>query len=153
MTQRTLEELCSQVGPWTEVRLLRDAAGAHKGAAFCDFADAHSALYAIAVLDGISLGGRALRANPAGKAPPPPLLLTLKHIASGARPPLAWPPAAARERAKGVDPTHRARRSRSASPRRRERPPAAYGRGAHGDERDEYERESEARRISLASSI
>lgn len=72
VTQRLLAELCTQMGPLDSsvgnpVRLLKDQrTGLPKGAAFCDFAHAASAQYAIAVLHDFCLAGQRLRVNPAG---------------------------------------------------------------------------------------
>ena len=64
-TDATLTELLTQFGPLQGggVRLLKDASGRCKGAAFADYVDMQSARYAINVLNGFSLSGRTLRAN------------------------------------------------------------------------------------------
>mmetsp|Transcript_37095 Transcript_37095/g.61411 ORF Transcript_37095/g.61411 Transcript_37095/m.61411 type:complete len:305 (-) Transcript_37095:317-1231(-) len=66
LTTELLTELLIQMGPVIQVRMLKDATGASKGAAFCDFADPRSAQYAIAALDTLPLVGRKLRVNRAG---------------------------------------------------------------------------------------
>ena len=72
VTQGLLAELCMQMGPLdtsagNPVRLLKDQrTGLPKGMAFCDFAHAESAQYAIAVLHDFCLAGQRLRVNPAG---------------------------------------------------------------------------------------
>ena len=65
ITQATFAELVQQFGPLmgSGVRVLKDAAGKPKGTAFADYIDMSSASYAIAVLNGLNLGGRSLRAN------------------------------------------------------------------------------------------
>ena len=76
VTQKLLAELCAQMGPvdsavGNAVRLLKDQrTGLSKGAGFCDFADADSAKYAIAVLNDFSFAGQRLRVNPAGGGGP-----------------------------------------------------------------------------------
>ena len=75
VTQVLLAELCTQMGPLdaslgNPVRLLKDQrTGLPKGVAFCDFARAESAQYAVAVLHDFCLAGQRLRVNPAGGAP------------------------------------------------------------------------------------
>ena len=75
VTQPLLTELCVQFGPLdgsgNAVRLLKDNRGQPKGVAFVDYAEAASALYATAVLNGLCLAGQAIRVNPAGSGAPP----------------------------------------------------------------------------------
>jgi len=72
MTQALLKELCVQFGPLdaslsSAVRLLKDPqTGLSRGIGFCDYADAASARYAMALLHDLSVGGQRLRVNPAG---------------------------------------------------------------------------------------
>ena len=78
ITLALLTELLAQFGPVQDVRMLKTPQGDFKGAAFCDYTSAASARYAVAALDGVALGGRRLRVNPAkrgapGAAAPPPL--------------------------------------------------------------------------------
>ena len=67
VTQALLAELCAQMGPLdmsvgNPVRLLKDQrTGLPKGVAFCDFARAESAQYAIAVLHDLCLAGQRRR--------------------------------------------------------------------------------------------
>ena len=76
VTQALLAELCAQMGPLdmsvgSPVRLLKDQrTGLPKGVAFCDFASAESAQYAIAVLHDLCLAGQRLRVNPSGGGAP-----------------------------------------------------------------------------------
>ena len=76
VTQALLAELCAQMGPLdlsvgNPVRLLKDQrTGLPKGVAFCDFARAESAQYAIAVLHDLCLAGQRLRVNPSGGGAP-----------------------------------------------------------------------------------
>jgi len=75
VTQVLLAELCMQMGPLdtsvgNPVRLLKDQrTGLPKGVAFCDFARAESAHYAVAVLHDFCLAGQRLRVNPSGGSP------------------------------------------------------------------------------------
>lgn len=77
-----LLELFTQMGHVLRVSVPRDkAAGKLRGFAFCDFADPRSARYAVAVLNGLRVGGRNIRlelkggAAAAPPARPPPLPL------------------------------------------------------------------------------
>ena len=56
-----LLELLQQAGPVTQVHMPRTPDGAPRGFAFGEYAGAQSAAYAIALLDGVSLGGSRLR--------------------------------------------------------------------------------------------
>ena len=94
ITLALLTELLAQFGPVQDVRMLKTPQGDFKGAAFCDYTTAASARYAVAALDGVALGGRRLRVNPAkrgapGAAAPPPL--------PPPGPPPGPPPAASRD--------------------------------------------------------
>ena len=61
----------TQMGPLLgDVRMPKDPSGQAKGIAFCDFCDAASAAYAITVLDGLLIGGRALRVNISDRSAP-----------------------------------------------------------------------------------
>ena len=80
VTHAVLTELCVQMGPLdpekmsSAVRLLKDhVTGLPNGKGFCDYADAASARYAIAVLNDLSVGGQRLRVNlsDAGPGRPP----------------------------------------------------------------------------------
>ena len=62
-TEQILRELVVQVGPIWDLRLLKDANGRPRGMAFVDYVDMPSAMYAVGVLNGLQLGGRALRVN------------------------------------------------------------------------------------------
>jgi len=83
-TQQTLTELLVQMGPVKDVRIPKDASGGARGIAFCDYYSPSSALYAIAVLDDISVSGHRLRVRECAEKgqEPSPVIEKLKSLAA-----------------------------------------------------------------------
>ncbi|KAJ1630561.1 hypothetical protein T492DRAFT_839933 [Pavlovales sp. CCMP2436] len=83
-------DLFTQMGDVVSVRVPREKGGTRpRGFAFCDFADARSAQYAVAVLQGLRVGSRCLRLEVQGGASPAPrATVQLPPLPQQAAPPL-----------------------------------------------------------------
>ncbi|EOD05388.1 hypothetical protein EMIHUDRAFT_114111 [Emiliania huxleyi CCMP1516] len=167
-TAELLTELLVQAGPLVgEARLPKDLSGeGHRGIGFADYADEASALYAIALFDGLRFGDRALRVNPSGERPqrgaapkpPHPVLAALRDLACH---PAAWngdhpregmsmTPEGSWHRSEVTAGRYDSGRRESHEERHAERPADRYGGGGRHDGRPareaDLERDYESRR-------
>lgn len=132
--EQLLTELFTQAGTVLQVSVPREKGGGRlRGFAFCDFADAASAQYAVAVLNGTRLGTRSIRLELKGGAAaalPPRAPSAPTHAAGtvGVRPGLPEPPRRAADGGAREADADRAGRRRSPPPDHR-----GYDRGPRGD--------------------